>query len=357
MVSPMNTQLGRCLVVGAAGFLGSNLVRTLLARGCRVRALVHNTPLQLEHEELECVSGDVRDRDAISHACDGIDTVFHTAAHIALLGGRGITEKYKRSAYEINVGGTANILEACRERGVARLVYTSSVDVCFDGSPIEHMNRTTPYAKSTKSIYAETKIAAERLVLEADGSDGLLTCAIRADGIYGPEANLIFDALVEQLVHNRLKLCLGDAATLQDNSYIDNLIHGELLAAEHLVPGGSACGNAYFITDNEAQNTFEFIRPLVEGLGFEVPRRRLPRGLLLPILKLWEYLHFRLGIAPPIIGPHELDKATVTHYGDIDDARRDLGYEPIQTVEEALRKCLPYCKESLAKAREQLAAK
>jgi 3beta-hydroxy-delta5-steroid dehydrogenase/steroid delta-isomerase len=353
----MTTHLDPCLVVGAAGLAGRNLVRTLLARGHRVRALVHSTPLELEHEELECVRGDIRDRDAMSRACDGIETVFHTAAHIALLGGRAVTEEYKRLSYEINVAGTANIVEACREQGVPRLVYTSSVDVCFEGVHIEHMNRTTPYAKRTRCVYAENKIAAERLVLKANGSDGLLTCAIRSDGIYAPEANLIFDALLEQLAHNRLKVCLGNAAALHDNSYIDNLIHGELLAAEHLVPGGSACGNAYFIVDNEPQNTFEFIRPLVEGLGFEVPRRRLPRGLLLPILKIWEYLHFRLGILPPIIGPHELDKATVTHYGDIGDARRDLGYEPIKTVEEALRECLPYCKEALAKAREQLAAK
>jgi 3beta-hydroxy-delta5-steroid dehydrogenase/steroid delta-isomerase len=357
MNTHLDTHLGRCLVTGAAGLVGRNLIRTLLARGCRVRALVHSTPLQLEHEELECVSGDVRDRDAMSRACDGIDTVFHTAARIALLGGRAVTEKYKRLTYDINVAGTANVVEACRERGVARLVYTSSVDVCFEGKHIEHMDRTTPYAKRTKCVYADTKIAAEQLVLEANGSDGLLTCALRVDGIYAPEANLIFDALLEQIVHNRLKVCLGDAATLQDTSYIDNLIHGHLLAAEHLVPGGSACGNAYFITDNEPQNTFEFIRPVVEGLGYEVPRWRLPRGLLLPILKLWEYLHFRLGIASPLLCPHELDKATVTHYGDIDDARRDLGYEPIKTVEEALQECLPYCKEALAKAREQMAAK
>jgi nucleoside-diphosphate-sugar epimerase len=224
------------------------------------------------------------------------------------------------------------------------------VDVCFDGSPIENMNRATPYASRPKSVYQETKIAAEKLVLQANG-DGLWTCAIRADGIYGPDENMILDPLVKNLAAGRLKLGIGSASTLQDNSYIDNLVHGELLAARQLVPGGSACGKAYFITDYEPQNVFEFFRPLIEGLGFEVPGRRIPRGLLHPVLKLWELLHFRIGIAAPPIAPHELDKISVTHYGSIEEAERELGYRPIKSVRQALEECLPYCESLLASCR------
>lgn len=347
----MEAELGPCLVTGAAGFLGRNLVEALLERGCRVRALVHRAPLRIEHERLECATGDVRDRDAMGRACRGITSVFHTAARIGLLGGRAVTEEYRRPIHEVNVTGTANVLAACREQRVERLIYTSSVDVCFDGSPIENMNRHTPYASRPKSVYAETKIAAERLVLQSNGDGGLLTCAIRADGIYGPGENLILDPLVKGLAAGRLKLGIGSAATLQDNSYLDNLIHGELLAARHLVPGGPACGKAYFITDYEPRNVFEYFRPLIEGLGFEVPKRRIPRGLLLPILTLWEFLHFRIGIAPPPITPHELDKISVTHYGSIDDAERDLGYWPVKSVRQALEECLPYCERLLAACR------
>ncbi len=232
-----------------------------------------------------------------------------------------------------------------------RLVYTSSVDVCFDGAPTPNMNQQTPYASHPKSVYAETKIAAERRVLRANGEGGLLTCALRADGIYGPGENLILDPLVKNLAAGRLKLAIGSAASLQDNSYIDNLVHGELLAARHLVPGGRACGKAYFITDYEPQNVFEFFRPLIEGLGFEVPERRIPRGLLHPVLKLWELLHFRIGIAPPPLTPHELDKISVTHYGSIEEAERELGYRPIKSVRQALQECLPYCESLVAACR------
>ena len=78
---------GYCLVTGAAGFTGSHLVKALLDSGYKVRALVRNTPLQLEHENLQCFKGDIQSASQMAQACDGIDTVFHTAAFIATLGG------------------------------------------------------------------------------------------------------------------------------------------------------------------------------------------------------------------------------------------------------------------------------
>src|SRR5690606_8931230 len=114
-------------------------------------------------------------------------------------------------------------------QGVRRLVYTSSVDVCFDGSPLPSMNESLPYARRPKSVYAATKIAAERLALAANGVDGLLTCAIRPDGIYGAEPNELIDRVHEQLMAGRLQARLGSPQTLQDNSQVDNLVHGEIL--------------------------------------------------------------------------------------------------------------------------------
>jgi 3beta-hydroxy-delta5-steroid dehydrogenase/steroid delta-isomerase len=334
-----------CLVTGAAGLLGRNLAKALLERGVRVRALVRHTPLRFQHDRLESVTGDVTDFPRVLAACEGIDTVFHTAAVIPLLGGRSATREYRDAAWQINVGGTENLLAASRERGVERFIYTSSVDVCFDGKPNVEMDHRTPYATKPKSVYAETKIAAEKLVLAANGNAGLYTCAIRPDGIYGPEENVIFDSIVKQAARGALKVAIGSPDTLQDNSYIDNLVHGELLAAEHLGPHGTASGKAYFITDYAPQNTFAFFRPIIEGLGVPFPTRRIPRAVIAPILSLWEHLHFRFGIAPPPFGPHALDKITVSHYGSIEDARRDLGYTPIKTYEQAISECLPYCRD------------
>lgn len=336
------------LVTGAAGLLGRHLVSALLDRGVRVRALVRRTPLSLTHAQLECVAGDVTDAPRLVAACEGIDTVFHTAAVIPLLGGRSATRAYTEPAWTINVGGTENLLAASRACGVQRFVYTSSVDVCFDGTPNVEMNQQTPYARRPKSVYAQTKIAAEQLVLAANGTGGLFTCAVRADGIYAPEPNAIFDAVVAQAARGMFKAAIGSPDTRQDNSYVDNLVHGELLAAEHLGPKGSASGKAYFITDNAPQNTFEFLRPILDALGVPFPTRRIPRAAIAPILMLWEHLHFRLGIPPPPLTPHELDKVAVSHYGSIADATRDLGYEPIKPYAQAIAECVPYCRTRFA---------
>jgi 3beta-hydroxy-delta5-steroid dehydrogenase/steroid delta-isomerase len=340
----LGNELGTCLVTGAAGLVGKNLTRTLLDRGCHVRALVHKKPLALEHPHLECTSGDVRDAEAMRQVCQGITTVFHTAALMSFLGGWSVTDEYRRPAWEINVTGTENLLKASRECGAQRFVYTSSVDVCFQGEPNEDMDQSTPYAERPRSVYAETKIAAEKKVLAANGEGGLFTCALRADGIYGPEENLLLDSIVKQAATGRLTMAIGSADTLQDNSYIDNLIHGEILAAQHLGPGGTACGKAYFITDYSPRNTFEFLRPLIEGLGLPFPTTRIPRLLLSPPITLWEHLHFRLGVPPPPVAPYELDKITVSHYGSIRDAERDLGYKPVKTQAQAMEECMPYCR-------------
>lgn len=346
MNAPLETvQLGPCLVTGAAGFLGRNLVRKLLAGGCRVRALVHRSALTMAHPNLEIVRGDIADAQAVRDACQGINTVFHAAAQIALLGGAFVSRAYRDAAWRSNVTGTENVIAACRAQGVQRLIYTSSVDVCFNGTPLPAMTEDLPYAHTLKSVYAETKIAAEQRVLAANEPGVLLTCAIRPDGIWGAEPNEILDRVVAQLRAGRMQARMGSPDTLQDNSHVDNLVHGEILAARHLVPGGAACGQAYFIGDGEPQNTFDFFKPLFAGFNQPFPARVIPAGLLKPVAVLWQSLHFLLKIPRPALCPHELDKVTVTHYASCDKARRELGYAPVKSVAEGMQECLAYYRE------------
>jgi 3beta-hydroxy-delta5-steroid dehydrogenase/steroid delta-isomerase len=349
----LSPALGHCLVTGSAGLVGSNLVKALLTHGCKVRAVVHRTPLPIEHPNLQCIPGDVTDAQAMSEACIGIKTVFHVASMISLLGGKSATSRYRQPVWDVNVGGTQNLLNASQAQGVERFVYTSSADVCFDGDPLPDMDQSTPYAKKPKSVYAETKIEAEKRVLAANGKDQLRTSAIRPDGIYGPEENLILDAIVVQLAKSGLPAAMGLADTRQDNSYVANVVHGALLAALHLEDTGTACGKAYFISDYAPQNTFEFLRPVIEGLNCPFPKKRIPGTWIMPLLVLWEHLHFRLGFPEPLIAPHELDKVTVTHFGSIRDAERDLGYAPARSYEQAIQECLPYCQDLFNKIRNK----
>ncbi len=341
------SQLGVCLVTGAAGFLGRNLVRRLLDEGLPVRALVRKTPLKIVDENLRCIGGDVSNIDDLVPACEGVDTVFHTAALVSLLGGSTMRKSYRDEAWRVNVTGTANLIEACVSAKVKRLIHTSSVDVCFEGKSLPNMNESLPYAQHFKSVYAETKVAAEKLVLEADGGSGLRTCAIRPDGIYGAEPNEMIDRFVEQLIAGNLAVRIGPRSALQDNSHVANLVHGHMLAAQHLVADGVACGQAYFIADDEPMNTFEFFRPLIEGLGHRFPQREVPVWLLKPLTHVWQAAHFIFGVPKPMLSPPELDKICVTHYASIDKARNELGYTPGKSVAEAMRECLQYCESNL----------
>jgi 3beta-hydroxy-delta5-steroid dehydrogenase/steroid delta-isomerase len=343
--------LGTCLVTGAAGFLGSHLVRGLLDEGYSVRALIRNTPLELEHPNLEIVRGEVEDADRMTEVCEGIDTVFHTAAHLALLGGKAAPAAYRQAAYDANVGGVENLIAACVAQGVSRFVHTSSIDVCFNSEEDLEMDEHTPYATNMSCLYTETKIEGEKLALAANGKGSLLTTVMRPDGIYGPGNSVMLDEIFEQLTKGLLVVTIGFPGALHDHIYVDSLVHAEILAAKHLVPGNPVCGKAYFVTDNHRLPLFEFVRPLVEGLGYKMPRFDIPYGPVLLFARLWQYLHFRIGLPTPLFTPHEIRKLSISHCATSTEAKRDFGYDPVVAPEEAMSRCVSHYKERLARVR------
>jgi len=221
------------------------------------------------------VSGDIREYEDVRKACEGIETVFHTAAVMSFLS--FATKAQRHQSFAVNVEGVANIVRACDEAGVKRLVHTSTNNVTF-GGPVLDGDESTPYAEDPKDLYTETKILGEKIALEANGRGGLLTCAIRPGGIYGPDDRLLLTRVVEECARGRFKATFGDGTAKSDNSFIDNLVDGQIEAARHLVPGSPVCGEAYFITDGIHINYFDFFKPFVEGMGFKHPRIRMPAG-------------------------------------------------------------------------------
>ncbi len=328
------------LVTGAAGFVGRHIVSALLERGYRVRALVRRTSLALEHPNLDCISGDIQDAEGMRQACAGVDTVFHTAAYIATMGGSAATEAYRKQAFDINLGGTENLLSACREQGVGKLVHTSSVDVCFNGEEDLDVPENPPYATRFAALYPETKIAAEKAVLAANGTGGLLTCALRPDGIWGPVGSVMLDTLLEQLEAGRMVARIGGMGGLHDHVHVDNLVHAHLLVADALSADSPVAGRAYFITDGEPARMFEFARPFFEGLGYQVPRFNIPAGQLRPLMAAWQWLHFKLGLPEPLFTPHELDKLVISHVVSSEAAARDFGYAPIKSVAQGMEEAV-----------------
>ena len=154
--------------------------------------------------------------------------------------------------------------------------------------------------------------------------------------------------MVEECARGRYVALIGDGTAMTDNTFIDNLVDGQIEAARHLLPGSPLGGQAYYITDGAPINHFEFVRPVVEGLGFEYPRQRIPAALLLPLVTVWEFLHAKLGVPRPMLTPMELRKIVVSHYNRIDKARRDFGWVPKVSTDDAMARCLEHCRELLA---------
>ncbi|WAC92745.1 NAD-dependent epimerase/dehydratase family protein [Mycobacterium sp. Aquia_213] len=352
----LTTELGRVLVTGGSGFVGANLVTTLLDRGYSVRSFDRAPSPLAPHSHLEVLQGDITDKDVCAQAVDGIDTVFHTAAIIELMGGASVTDEYRQRSFAINVGGTQNLVDAGHAAGVQRFVYTSSNSVVMGGQNIPGGDETLPYTTRFNDLYTETKVVAERFVLSQNGVDGMLTCAIRPSGIWGRGDQTMFRKLFESVLAGHVKVLIGRKSARLDNSYVHNLIHGFILAAQHLVPGGTAPGQAYFINDDEPINMFEFARPVVEACGQPWPRIRVNGPIVRAAMTGWQRVHFRFGIPAPLLEPLAVERLYLDNYFSVAKASRDLGYQPLFTTEKALTECLPYYVDMFGQMKRQAEA-
>lgn len=320
--------LGPCLVTGGAGFVAGHLIEALLARGHRVRSIDLRAPA-IERERFESVAGDLTRPGDVERACEGIETVFHTAAIVDFV---GFARPPRRArSFALNVGGTKNVIAACRSAGVRRLVYTST----------NNMLLGPPYV----DLYSITKAEAEAAVLAADGVDDLSTCALRPGGIYGAGDPFFFPAFIDKCVRGLLVADIGDGRALADNTFVGNLVHAELLAAERLGPGSEVSGHSYCVNDGAPMGALAFFEPILDALGYDMPKRRLPFRLMYGVGYAWELLH-RYHLAPePLVTRLETMKAGISHAADNDRAARDFGYAPIHDWREARAACVPYCLE------------
>lgn len=338
----LTTELGRVLVTGGSGFVGANLVTELLDRGHDVVSFDRAPSTLPEHPRLRTVVGDITDPEDVAAAVAGVDTVFHTAAIIDLMGGGSVTQEYRDRSFAVNVGGTQNLVHAARAAGAKRFVYTASNSVVMGGQVISGGDETMPYTDRYADLYTETKVVAEKFVLGENGVEGMFTCSIRPSGIWGRGDQTMFRKVFENVLAGHVKVLVGSRHAKLDNSYVHNLIHGFILAAEHLVPGGTAPGQAYFINDGEPINMFDFSRPVVEACGEPFPTFRVPGKLVWYAVTVWQFLHFRFGFPKPLLEPLAVERITLDNYFSIAKAQRDLGYQPLFTTERALADCLPY---------------
>ena len=329
----------RILVTGGGGFLGRHIVAQLLERGDEVTTIARGDYPDLRAAGARTLRGDLCDRDACMEAVKGQDAVIHTAAHVGMWGAR---EDFWRG----NVLSTSNLLDACREQGVGRLVFTSTPSVTFDGTDACGADNTLPYPDHFMTHYPETKAQAERLVLEAD-SDALRTTALRPHLIWGPGDPHLIPRLIDRARRGRLRI-VGDGTNTVDLTYIDNAAQAHLDALSALErEANSPRGQAYFISNDEPVALWPWINALLTEVGVAPITRHVPFGLARAAGAVIEGVWRALPLAgePPMTRFIAAQLAT-SHWYDMAPARRDLGYVPRVSMEEGLARLLTSLRQS-----------
>ena len=318
----------RAVVTGGGGFLGSRIVSMLLEEGCPVRSFSRSKYPELAAHGVVCLRGDLADRGAVCDALRDADVVFHVGAKA------GIWGDYS-DYYAANVIGTRNVIEACLQNGVARLVYTSTPSVAFDGHDVRNANEGEPLPKKYLAPYLTTKAAAERLVVEAN-SDALATVALRPHLIWGPGDTQLLPRIVARRVANRLMI-IGSGDNLVDSTFIDNAARAHLDAAKRLKPGSPVAGRAYFISQGDPRPVRFLINAILQVAGLPPVTKSIPLHVAYVAALFLEggYRLFHVATEPPVTRLSVLEMGR-DHYFDISAARRDFGYDPTVSIEEGL---------------------
>jgi len=270
----------RVLVTGGAGFIGSALVRGLLARGDRVRVLDDLSTGKLANleevaAEIEVMKGDIRDEGALDRALSGIELVFHEAAIASVP--RSLAEPLAN--HDVNATGTLRVLGAARRAGVRRVVYAASSSAYGD-SPVSPKLETM--AAAPLSPYAVSKLAGEHYCQVYAGAYGLETVCLRYFNIFGPrqDPRSEYAAVIPRFVTAALAgqgvTIFGDGLQSRDFCHIDNVVQANLRAAA--APADQASGRVFNVGSGTSISLNQLVQTIEACLGrpvavtYEAPR-------------------------------------------------------------------------------------
>jgi nucleoside-diphosphate-sugar epimerase len=293
--------MAKCLVTGGAGFIGSNLVDALHAQGDQVRVfdnLSTGKKENLAHLEskIEFVLGDLKDRETLKKACEGIDYVFHIAALRAVL--RSVDDPSETN--DINVTGILNLLLAARETGVKRVVFSSSSSVFGDTEKFPCQEDDLPRPQSP---YAASKIMGEYYSKIFSSLYGLETVSLRYFNVFGPRQNpeskysAVIPIFIDCLLRGISPEIHWDGKQSRDFSYVDNVVYGNLRAAV----AKNVSGEVFNIACHEEFSVLDIFENLKEILNiknikpvFKPKRSGDVRRTLADISKAQKLLDFKV---------------------------------------------------------------
>jgi dihydroflavonol-4-reductase len=307
---------GKALVTGGSGFIGSAVTRALVADGRQVCVLLEPgaDPRGLDGLDVEQVTGDVRDLDAVRRAVAGCSSVFHVAALYRFW------SRDPRDFYAVNVGGTRNVLTAARDAGVERIVYTSTVGTLgLDHGRTAH-ELDYPDVGHLFGSYKRSKYVAEHEVLRA-AAEGLPVTLVLPTTPLGPgdRAPTPTGRIVLDFLNGRMP---GYVDTVLNVVHVDDVARGHVLAHDR-----GAVGRSY-ILGGENLSLKDLLARLATHTGLPRPRVRVPRAATLAVAWASDTIEGRILRRHPTVPLEAVRMSTTRMAFDDRRARAELAYSP-----------------------------
>jgi len=313
------------LVTGGGGFIGSHLIKELVARRVRVDALVRQPPPGWTWgQEVTVIEGDICVRRDLDRLVGDYDAVFHLAGRAHAVSEEAGNENLYQEA---NVEGTRHVLEVAEARRARGVVFFSSVKAMGEESPACLDESIEPRPKTP---YGRSKLAAERLVLDFGKRTGLYVVCIRLPLVYGPgnKGNLF------RMISAIDRGCfppLPDVGNRRSMVHVSNVVDAAVLAATH----PAANGQCYIVTDRRPYSTRELYEMICRGLGKPIPRWHVPLGALKGLARVGDAIG-RLRGRRFVFDSDALEKLTGSAWYSSEKIARELGFRPRVTFEDAL---------------------
>ncbi len=321
------------VVTGATGHIGNVLVRKLVSRSERVRAVI--PPFEdascLDGLKVEIVEGDIRQIDSLIQAFKGSDVVYHLAGIISILSGKS------ELLYQVNVEGTRNVVEACLKTKVRRLVYTSSIHAVKEPPHGIVIDETFPFdPDNVLGDYAKSKAQATLEVLRGvkQGLDAAIVCPT---GVIGPYDYKISEMgqLIMDFIQRKLKAYVDGAYDFAD---VRDVATGLILACEKGRTGES------YILSGEQITVRDLLLMLQEITEVKAPSLKIPAWLARTVGKIAP-LYYRLTNTKPLFTTYSIDVLASNSQISSAKARRELGYST-RPVKESVTDAVAWFREN-----------
>ncbi len=319
----------RILVTGGTGFVGSTVAKLLAEAGQKVTVTGRNRykTSRLWHPKIDFIVSDIRDASSVNSICRDHDVVIHAAAFAATWGDAA-------KFHAVNVHGTQNIVNACRDRPDVRVVHVSSTAIHFEFSDKLGLREDAALPKSFACEYAKSKADAES-VIRKGVENGLNAITIRARAVFGPGDNSLLPRLLVAAENGSLPQ-IGDGNNIVDMTYVDNLAFALCLAIMHGEPG-SVCT----ITNEEPVSLWPTLNHIFESLELPTMRRRVTYTTAMFAAKAassWHRLLRRRG--EPKLTTYSVGLLAKSQTFSPEAAHSLLGYRPIVSMEQGTEQTL-----------------